>query len=103
MFNWEKLELFGITKANNDLVPSEDKIHCTVCGEHIGDHGEKDKILLHSQDISFAISIAKSENDACASLCNRHMFEGNESFKQGHFRACECIKSDILKRNNHGF
>lgn len=56
MFNWEKLELFGITKASNDLVPSEDKIHCSICGEHIGDHGVKDGVLLHPMDIANIIN-----------------------------------------------
>lgn len=54
-------------------------------------------------NINFDISIAKAENDACASLCNRMMLDGNKSYKEGFFRACEAIKSDILKRNNHGF
>jgi len=51
MFIWEKLESYGITKVNRHLVDSKDKIHCILCGEHIGDHGIKDGILLHPLDI----------------------------------------------------
>lgn len=52
MFNWEKLESLGISKADRYIVPTEDNIHCEVCREHIGDHGIKDGTLLHPLDIA---------------------------------------------------
>jgi len=56
MFNWEKLESYGITKADRYLVDSEDNIHCIACKEHIGDHGIKDGTLLHPLDIANIIT-----------------------------------------------
>lgn len=104
MFEWKRLEAIGIYKADKDNIDglSTDGIHCVECGEHLSEHGIRESEVLHPKDISFAISIAKSENDACASLCNRMMLDGNESYKNGHFHACETIKSEILERNNHG-
>jgi hypothetical protein len=56
MFNWEKLELFGIEKADKDLIETNDGIHCSVCGEHLGNHGVKDGVLLHPLDIANIIN-----------------------------------------------
>lgn len=56
MFNWEKLAMYEITKAERNLVDTDDQIHCSVCGEHIGDHGVKDGVLLHPLDIANIIN-----------------------------------------------
>jgi hypothetical protein len=56
MFNWEKLELFGIEKADKDSIKTNDGIHCSICAEHLTDHGVKDGVLLHPLDIANIIN-----------------------------------------------
>jgi hypothetical protein len=55
MFNWEKLAMLGVEKADKSLVKTNDDIHCSACAEHIGDHGVMDGKLLHPLDIANVI------------------------------------------------
>jgi len=52
MFNWEKLESMGISKANKYLIDSEDGIHCNQCREHLSQHGSRKAEILHPMDIA---------------------------------------------------
>ena len=66
MFNWKKLNDWGITKLNDQerfLIDSKDGIHCDECHEHLSDHGKRDNGLLHPMDIANLLNIELGEEN----------------------------------------